>query len=338
MSAAAIEDGKLPGKAETNERLTGRVLVLAGPTASGKSALAVTLARELGGTIINADSMQVYRDLPILTAQPDAAQQSAVPHLLYGYLALDDPGNAECWAALAASAIAAVQAVGRLPILVGGTGLYLRALMQGLSPIPDIPPEIRAEARALLAEIGPEELHRRLAERDPETALRLKPRDRQRLARAWEVLAASGRSITWWQAQPTRPPTRQRFLSFVSMPERESLYAACDRRFLALMEAGAEAEIAAALARYSSSALDAGGGRALGFAELCAFLQGRTSRAVAVAAAQQSTRNYAKRQVTWFRRQLPEANFISPDMQNMKFSQSYLTKIYPKIRDFLLTP
>ncbi|WP_374377296.1 tRNA (adenosine(37)-N6)-dimethylallyltransferase MiaA [Dongia sp.] len=320
--------------AEKNK--AGSVVVLAGPTASGKSALALDLAEALGGTIINADSMQVYRDLPILSAQPDATDMARAPHRLYGFLALDDACDAQRWAELAAQEIDAAHAEGRVPIIVGGTGLYIRSLVSGFSPLPDIPAEVRSAARALVKEAGAEEAHRRLTARDPETAARLRPTDPQRIARAWEVLEATGQPLSWWQAQPPVPPTPHRFQAFAITPERAELYTAADARFLAMLERGALEEVsrAAALAPFS----DGGGRKALGYAELAAVSAGTLSLSEAIPAAQQATRRYAKRQLTWFRHQLPQANFISPDNRAMKFSQSYTAQLRQKIRDFLLTP
>ncbi len=314
----------------------GRVVVIAGPTASGKSALALDLAEALDGTIINADSMQVYRDLPVLTAQPDATDLGRVPHRLYGFLDLDDACDAQRWAGLAVAEIAAVLAGGGIPILVGGTGLYLRALTTGFSPLPEIPAEIRDAARALVAEEGAPAIHARLTERDPVIAARLKPTDRQRIARAWEVLEATERPLSWWQAQAPVPPTKHHFFSLVLNPERAGLYQAVDGRFEAMLERGALAEVAAAEALPGK--VVAGGRKALGYPELARVVSGEATLGEAVPAAQQATRRYAKRQLTWFRHQMGETHFISPDLPAMKFSQSYTAETRHKIRDFLLTP
>jgi tRNA dimethylallyltransferase len=323
-------------KDKPGESKAGRVVILAGPTASGKSALALALAEALNGTIINADSMQVYRDLPILTAQPDAVDQRRVPHRLYGFLGLDDACDAQRWAELAAKEIDVTLGEERLPIVVGGTGLYIRALMSGFSPMPEIAGATREAARQLVLESGSQEMHRRLAERDPVTAARVKPGDRQRIARAWEVLEQTGRPLSWWQAQPPVPLTPHRFLPLVITPERADLYAAVDGRFAAMVAQGALDEVARAetLPRRG----DGGGRKALGYPELAAVGGGRMTLGEAVPAAQQATRRYAKRQLTWFRHQVPLANFISPDQPAMKFSQSYTAQTRQKIRDFLLTP
>ena len=313
------------------------VLVVAGPTASGKSALAARLARELDGIVINADSMQVYRDLPILTAQPSAAEMAVVPHRLYGFLALDDSCSADRWAGLARTEIDAAHKAGKVPVLCGGTGLYLRGLMQGLSPIPDIPPEVRAEARALLQQIGAPALRARLAKHDPEIAARLHPNDPQRIARAWEVWLATGRPLSQWQKLPPTPPGDLRFLTFVILPERAALYRCCDARFLAMLERGALDEVRRALSLYPPERRGQGGAKALGFAELAQCVDHPERLEVAISAAQQATRNYAKRQVTWFRHQMANGNFMSPDAADMQFSESSHAETRQKIRAFLLT-
>ena len=332
MTVGRIEERALEDKPAG----AGRVIVIAGPTASGKSALALDLAEALGGTIINADSMQVYRDLPILTAQPDAADLGRVPHKLYGFLDLDDACDARRWADLAAAEIRTIIDGGSVPILVGGTGLYLRALTTGFSPLPEIPEAIRSAARAMVAEQGSPAVHKLLLERDPTGAARLKPTDRQRVARAWEVLAATDRPLSWWQAQAPVAPTAHRFFTLVLNPDRAALYQAVDGRFRAMLDRGALAEVEAA-ERMPGQAV-AGGRKALGYPELAAVVQGACDLQSAIPAAQQATRRYAKRQLTWFRHQIADAYFISPDLPAMKFSQSYTAEMRHKIRDFLLTP
>lgn len=319
------------------------VLVIAGPTASGKSALAARLARHHAGTIINADSMQVYRDLPILTAQPSAAEKSSVPHRLYGFLSLDDVCSAERWATLARGEIEAAHEAGSSPILCGGTGLYLRALMQGFSPIPDVPADIRRRARDLLEEIGSAALRDRLAIDDPASAARLHSNDRQRIVRAWEVLQATGKPLSEWQKLPPTAPADLRFLIFVLLPKRDALYRACDQRFLAMLDRGALAEVRRVLERYPDlyrpeRAPPEGGAKALGFWGLAWHAwEGSAVSQETIAAAQQQTRNYAKRQGTWFRNQMPADNFITPEPPDMQFSESSYARISQKIRGFLLT-
>jgi tRNA dimethylallyltransferase len=319
------------------------VLVIAGPTASGKSALAARLARDCDGVVINADSMQVYRDLPILTAQPSEAEQAAVPHRLYGFLALDDVCSADRWATLARREIDAAHASGKLPVLCGGTGLYLRALMQGFSPIPDVPADVRQVARDLLEEIGSAALRERLAADDPVSAARLHANDRQRIVRAWEVLQATGKPLSEWQTLPPNAPGDLEFLTFVLMPERAALYRACDQRFLAMLARGAMDEVRRVLERYPDlyrpdADPPEGGAKALGFWGLARHAQeGSLPSQETIAAAQQQTRNYAKRQGTWFRNQMPSGNFITPEPLDMQFSESSYAGIRQKIRGFLLT-
>jgi tRNA dimethylallyltransferase len=319
------------------------VLVIAGPTASGKSALAARLGREFNGIVINADSMQVYRDLPILTAQPGNAAKAEVPHRLYGFLALDDVCSADRWATLARQEIDTTHSSGKLPILCGGTGLYLRALMQGFSPIPDVPADVRQAARNLLEEIGSTALRERLAAGDPVSAARLHPNDRQRIARAWEVLQATGRPISEWQALPPVAPGDLRFLTFVLLPDRSALYRACDERFRAMLAEGALEEVRRALALYPElyrpdRMPPEGGAKALGFWGLARHAwEGSAVSEDTIAAVQQPTRNYAKRQGTWFRNQMPSENFITPEPPDMQFSASSYAGISQKIRDFLLT-
>lgn len=311
--------------------VTNTLLVIGGPTASGKSALALALAEVLGGSVINADSMQVYRELPILTAQPDAAAQSRAPHLLYGVLGIEELCSAGRWLAMAQAAIAETRAAGRLPIVVGGTGLYLRGLTGGLADIPPVPEDVRAAVRARLAEIGPAAFHGELAAQDPEMAARLHPSDGQRLGRAAEVLAATGRSLADWQ-RDTPAPAAQGLRTILVNPPREGLYAACDGRFEAMLAAGAMEEAGAVAARTdlddSLPAL-----KALGLRELMAHLAGTLSREAAVAAAQTATRQYAKRQMTWFRGQ-----FLAGYTVTEKLNERYLTDSAKKIIDWVLTP
>ena len=305
-------------------------IVIAGPTASGKSGLALRVAEEFGGWVINADSMQVYDALRLLTARPSPADEARAPHRLYGVLPPSEVCSAASWTTMAARAMAEAWAAGRLPVLVGGTGLYLRAAMDGLSPIPDIPETIREDSRALLARLGNASFHALLAGRDPVMAARLDVGNSQRLARAWEVLEATGRSLAEWQAAPRQGAIAAGWLALTLVPPRESLYAACDGRFLAMMAAGALDEARALAALRLDPALPAM--KALGLAELIANAQGELPITEAVARAQQATRNYAKRQLTWFRHQMPAAQPISE-----QFSESLEQRIFPFIRQFLLT-
>jgi tRNA dimethylallyltransferase len=307
-----------------------KAIVIAGPTASGKSGLAMALAAEFGGVVINADSMQVYKDLRILTARPSAEDEARLPHRLYGILSADELCSAGRWRGLALDACQAAWAEGALPILVGGTGLYLRALIDGLSPIPDIPDEVRAATRATFAELGNAAFYARLAERDPVMAERLHPSNSQRLMRAWEVMAATGRSLAEWQAVPPVDPLAASTFTITVAPPRDLLYAGCDRRLLAMVGTGALDEVAALKLRNLDPALPAM--RALGVPELLAYLDGELDLASALAKAQQATRNYAKRQLTWFRHQLASQFTLST-----QFSESLTPGIFSIIRQFLLT-
>ena len=305
------------------------VIIVAGPTASGKSALALGLAEAYGGTVINADSQQIYRDLRILTARPNASAQTRAPHRLYGFLDAAERGSAARWRDLAEAEIAAAHAAGRMPIVAGGTGLYLRALLGGLAPIPDIPSGIREEAEALYRELGGVAFRARLAALDPEAAARLPPGDRTRLVRAYEVVRATGVPIGAWQRRPAPRPT-YRFATLLLAPPRDALYAACDTRFAAMIEAGGLHEAAALLARGLPPDLPAM--KAVGLPELFRHLRGDISLADAIAGAQQATRRYGKRQTTWFRHQL------SADLTCVEqYSESFLHCSRHFIDRFLLT-
>jgi tRNA dimethylallyltransferase len=281
------------------------VVIIAGPTASGKSALALEVAAARGGTIINADSQQIYRDLTILSARPDEAATGRAPHRLYGFLDAAERGSVALWRERAWAEIEAAQAAGRLPFLVGGTGLYLRAMQRGLAPVPAIPAAIRADAAELYDRLGGVVFRERLAALDPAAARRLPPGDRQRLLRAWEVVRATGRPLGDWQRQSAKSapgPASLRFATVLIMPPREVLYAACDRRFDAMIAAGALDEAAALMARGLPADLPAM--KAVGLPELLRHLRGEIPLDEAVAAAQRATRRYAKRQMTWFRHQI----------------------------------
>ncbi len=304
---------------------TGTVFVICGPTASGKSALALALAKRVGGGIINADSMQVYRGLEILTAQPSAAERALVPHFLYGILDPADPCSAGRWRELALAAIAGARDAGRVPILCGGTGLYLRALMQGIAPVPAIPESVRAAVRARHAELGNEAFHAELARRDPDGAAAVRPTDPQRMVRAMEVIEATGLSLARWRALPAdAPPAGLAFRTVLLDPPREALYAAIEARLRGMVDAGALAEAAALVGRGFDPDLPAM--KALGVAELARAAAGDMPLEQAVMRAVTLSRNYAKRQVTWFRRQL-----ITDFSFNEQLSESICEKILSEI-------
>lgn len=271
-------------------------ILLAGPTASGKSALALKLAERLNGTVINADSMQVYRELRIVTARPDDSDLARVPHALYGVRRAAEAGTVAWWRGAALAAMERTWAEGRVPILCGGSGMYFIALTEGLAEIPAIPPAAREEARRLLAELGPAALHARL---DPETAARLRPSDSQRVARAFEVLAGTGKGLAAWQEGAGTGPAPWRFAAILLDPPRPALRAAIAARWHAMLAAGALAEVRALGALGLDPALPAM--RAHGVPELLAHLAGRMTLEAASERAMLNTGQYTKRQATWFR-------------------------------------
>ena len=297
----------LDGGARLPEVLPGtlpRALIVAGPTCSGKSALALALAERLGGTVINADSMQVYRELCILTARPSLADEAQAPHALYGVRPAAEPGSAAWWRGAALDAMAQSAAAGRVPILCGGTGMYLAALTGGIADIPDPGGAARTEARALLANEGPAALHARLAAADPDTAATLRPNDSQRLARAWEVWRGTGQGLAaWHRAAPAPAPWAFRMI--LLDPPRPALRAAIAGRFAAMLDAGALQEVQALLALALDPALPAM--RAHGVPELAAYLSGAVTLAEATRRAELATGQYTKRQSTWFRGRSPVA-------------------------------
>jgi tRNA dimethylallyltransferase len=273
-------------------------LIVAGPTASGKSALALELAARLDGTIINADSMQVYRELRVLTARPSPDDEARVPHLLYGVRPAAEAGSVAWWRDAALAAMEQARAAGRLPILTGGTGMYFAALTDGLADIPDVGEAARTEARRLLTEQGPEALHASLARVDPATAARLKPADSQRIARAWEVWRGTGSGLAAWQSR-RGAAAPWRFAAILLDPPRDTLRAAIATRFKAMLDDGALDEVRALLALGLDPALPAM--RAHGVPELSAYLRGAQTLAEAGHRTELVTGQYTKRQATWFR-------------------------------------
>jgi tRNA dimethylallyltransferase len=274
-------------------------LLVAGPTASGKSALALAIAERVGGTVINADSMQVYRELRVITARPTVEEAARAPHCLYGVRPAAEAASVAWWRGEALAAMDAARAGGRLPILCGGTGMYFAALTQGLSDIPPVPPLAREEARRLLAEDGPAALHARLADADPETAARLHPTDSQRIARAYEVWRGTGRGLASWQSGGGTGPAPWRFAAILIDPARDALRAAIAERWAAMLAGGAVQEVRALAALCLDPALPAM--RAHGVPELAAMLAGRMTAEEASRRAILNTGQYTKRQATWFR-------------------------------------
>jgi tRNA dimethylallyltransferase len=287
-------------------------VVIAGPTASGKSALALELARATGGVVVNADSMQVYRDLRIITARPSAAEEADVPHRLYGHVDAAVNFSAGGWVTDAAAVLADARAQNRLAIFAGGSGLYFKALTRGLSAVPPIPAGIRDDVRARLERDGVAALHAELALRDPASAERLKPRDRTRIARALEVVEATGRSLSDWHREglpPLLPPGQFRALFLEA--DRDALYARIDARFEVMLKAGALAEVEALAARRLDPLLPAM--KAHGVPALIRHLKGEITLEQAAVVGRADTRHYAKRQFTWFRHQLPEFEWVRPE-------------------------
>jgi len=295
-----------------SEGHSGKAVLIAGPTASGKSALALELALATDGVVINADSMQVYRDLRIITARPTAADEALVPHRLYGHVDAAVNFSAGAWVSDAAKALDGARAQGRLPIFIGGTGLYFKALTAGLAVVPPIPAEVRDDVRARLERNGVEALHAELARRDPPAAGRLNLRDRTRIARALEVIEATGRSLLDWQ-QEGQPPLlpKDSFRAVFLAPERDELYARIDARFDAMLGAGALREVERLAARHLDPLLPAM--KAHGVPALIRHLRGGLSLEEAAGIGRADTRHYAKRQFTWFRHQLPEFEWVRPN-------------------------
>jgi tRNA dimethylallyltransferase len=297
---------------QVGRRPIGKAVLIAGPTASGKSALALELALAAGGVVINADSMQVYRDLRIITARPTRADEALVPHHLYGHVDAAVNFSAGAWVSDAAKALEGARAEGRLPIFIGGTGLYFKALTAGLSVVPPIPAEVREDVRARLERNGVEALHAELAARDPRAAGRLNLRDRTRIARALEVIEATGRSLLDWH-QEGQPPLlpRDSFHAVFLAPGRDELYARIDARFDAMLGAGALREVERLAARQLDPLLPAM--KAHGVPALIRHLRGELSLDEAATIGRADTRHYAKRQFTWFRHQLPEFEWVKPE-------------------------
>lgn len=323
------------GTGATVARPPRPVIVIAGPTASGKSGLAVAIARAFRGVVINADSMQIYRDLRLLTARPSEAEEALAPHRLYGVLDGAEACSAGRWRAMALAEIDAAHEAGLLPVLCGGTGLYLATLMRGIAPVPAVPASVREDAEALLRRLGNEAFHAALAARDPVMAGRLHPGNTQRLIRAWEVLEATGRSLADWQQEArVDGAAHLDFQAFTLLPPRDALYAACDGRLRRMVEAGALDEVAALVARGLDPALPVM--KALGVRELAAYLAGAADLDAVIDAAQRETRRYAKRQVTWFRHQMPESEIFETGV-GAQYSTSPPDEIFSKIRRSGLT-
>lgn len=286
------------------------LIIIGGPTGSGKSALALALAEKIGGAIVNADSMQQYRELRIVTARPTLGEHSRAPHYLYGHRSADQPSSAGQWLDQAIRAIDEIKAQERVPIVVGGTGLYLQALLQGIAPVPVVPGEVRLETSKRFDALGVPAFHQDFAKRDPEQAALLEPGDRQRLIRAAEVLEATGKSLQYWQSLPRKKVTLPEPIAGVAlMPPRPELHARIEERLHRMIDAGALDEIAALRAKNLDPNLPLM--KAVSVPEFMAHIDGEIDLATAMEQALAKTRQYAKRQLTWFRHQLPELEVLN---------------------------
>ncbi len=287
--------------------------IIAGPTASGKSAAAITRAQELDGVIVNVDSRQIYDALPILSAQPSAADKEIVPHALYGVLHPNEACSAGTWREMAAPIIEDILARGQTPIITGGTGLYIKTLMEGISPIPDVPEDIRNAANALQQELGNPAFYEELQKRDPVTAAQYHPMHTARLVHAWEILEATGKPLSYWQAQPKiAPPADWAFDITLVMPPRETIVANCEKRFRMMIDGGAMEELEEFDARVESGEIKADSIviKTVGAPALRDYRTGLISKEQAIELAAIETRQYAKRQVTWFNNQIKPAENI----------------------------
>jgi tRNA dimethylallyltransferase len=304
-----------------------RVLVVAGPTASGKSALALALAERRGGVVINADAMQTYDAFPILTAQPTEEERARVPHALYGVLPLSERLSAARWSERASVEIERLLAEGHLPILCGGSGLYLRTLMQGIAAIPEAPPELRLEANEEWLSMGANAFRARLAEVDPAVVSRLKPGDRQRHVRAWEVWTATGTPLSVWQAGKAEPAP-WKFVSLLLAPDRDWLRRRIEARFDAMLSGGVLDEVRGVFDRRPDPVWP--GLKAHGAPEFFRHFRGELSLEDVRRIAIDHTRQYAKRQMTWFRHQMrPDLVLDSMTDQALGASEKFLDKSEP---------
>jgi tRNA dimethylallyltransferase len=329
-----------------SESMTNGTILIGGPTASGKSNLALDLAEVLedsgGATIINADSMQVYSDLQIVTDRPSSDDESRVPHALYGVLAGDEVCSAGRWRRMAVDAIGAAHEQGRTAIVVGGTGLYLRALTQGLADIPYIPDAVRRDARAAMEDKGPEQFHAELAGADSKAAAVIKVGDTQRSIRAWEVWQATGRSLVDWQSDPPEDSEMPgQVAKIVVMPDRPDVYARAEARVERMIDGGVLDEIRALADMHLPTDLPVM--RAVGVPEFLAVVRGERSLSDAIVQVAQASRRFAKRQYTWFRHQTPDWQVFAPGsaveggLTVAQQSERFFDEVFPYIRQILLT-
>lgn len=313
---------------DDKERDKPPVVLIAGPTASGKSALGLKLADALRGEIVNADSMQIYKDLPILTAIPDAEDQAQVSHHGYGVLDGAERCSVARWLDLTRDLVADIHARGKTPILVGGTGMYLRAAMEGISPIPEIEQQYRDKASVQYEEMGGALFRQALAEKDPILAARLNDGDRQRLIRGMEVVLATGTPLSAWQDVPLQGQLNADFTTVTIMPPRQELYDAINRRYPLMLANGGVEEAQQLMARGLDPSLPLM--KAVGLPPVLAHLRGEIDQDTMIAEACQDSRRYAKRQMTWFNNQL-QANFCEDSSYFEQFSESFIKKILSKV-------
>jgi len=301
-----------------------QALLIAGPTASGKSALSLRLAKDLNGVVINADSMQVYDGMRVLTACPSVEDEQAAPHKLYRFLDAEETCSAAFWAAQAMAEIESAWQAGQVPIVIGGTGMYFKVLLEGIAHIPDIDTAVRETVRAECDEKGSEHLHKELAIADSVIAERLSPNDSQRVCRAVEVYRSTGKALSQWH-RDTEPGLLQAadtagFVNkLVLSPEREELYERCNRRFDIMLSEGAIDEVKALMQRSLPTSLPAM--RALGVPQLIMYLQGKHNLDEVSEEAKMQTRRFAKRQLTWFRNQFSEWEKLFTQYSERKYDE-----------------
>lgn len=308
------------------------VIVISGPTASGKSQIAMELAAQFNGSIVNADSMQIYRESVILNARPSLLDIQQIPHYLYGEISLKQPCSVGLWLDWFRELLKQPLIAGKPLFVVGGTGLYIQALTQGLAVIPAVPAVIKEEIEKSWQQLGPESFYQQFQQIDPLMAQRLHPNDRQRLVRAWSVKQATGKSLLeWWQTG--NPVLPIKYLLTTLIPERPFLYAACDQRFLTMIKKGGVEEAAAIYQMKLPPHLPGMG--ILGLKQLFAYFEGAITREQAIILGQQATRQYAKRQTTWFRNQLPTAIPIPIDSHKQATIKQGTTTLADQIKNFL---
>ena len=305
-----------------------KAVIICGPTGSGKSSLALNLAKKFKGVIINADSVQIYREIKVLSGRPTSDDYRQAPHRLYGVMSIFKPCTLGVWRKMALEMIKECDLSGHLPIICGGTGLYIKFLLNELSPIPDIPPSIKLEAREKLEELGNENFRELLLRNDPVSAYRIKLGDTNRLLRAWEVFTATTKPLSYWHEQSRETGSKDKFFKVCLMPKREVLYSKCDKRFLDFVELGALEEAEALNFITASPELPAS--KTLGLLELIKYTKGELELSEAIDQAQRTTRRYAKRQLTWFRHQIDEDFLI----QNLCCRKT-VSDCFEKIVNFL---